>query len=56
MKEQDDPRIKIFSFQKNTGSRIARNNNIKHAKGDYVAVINSDDVWMLDKLENKSVF
>src|SRR4028119_584427 len=30
IKQYDDPRITLFSFDKNTGARVARNNSIKH--------------------------
>ncbi len=56
IKQYDDPRIKLFSFEKNSGARVARNNSIKHATGEYIAVINSDDVWMLNKLEKQVNF
>ena len=56
IKQYDDPRIKLFSFDKNTGARVARNNSIKHAIGEYIAVINSDDVWILNKLEKQVKF
>jgi glycosyltransferase involved in cell wall biosynthesis/multidrug resistance efflux pump len=56
IKQYDDPRITLFSFDKNTGARVARNNSIKHAKGEYIAVINSDDVWLLNKLEKQVNF
>jgi glycosyltransferase involved in cell wall biosynthesis len=56
IKQYDDPRIKLFSLEKNSGARVARNNSIKHARGEYIAVINSDDVWTLNKLEKQVKF
>ena len=56
IKQYDDPRIKLFSLEKNSGARVARNNSIKHAIGEYIAVINSDDVWTLNKLEKQVKF
>lgn len=46
----EDPRIHIVS-QANRGLAGARNTGIATARGAFVALLDSDDMWMPDKLE-----
>ena len=46
----DDPRIKIVQ-QANRGLAGARNTGIRHSTGDYIALIDADDLWTTDKIE-----
>lgn len=41
---QKDSRIKLFS-QPNGGSASARNNGIRRAEGQYIALLDADDLW-----------
>ena len=45
-----DPRIKIVT-QENRGLAGARNTGIRESSGEYIALLDSDDVWSPTKLE-----
>ncbi|MFW7385519.1 glycosyltransferase family 2 protein [Vagococcus fluvialis] len=55
-KIKKDLRIKLFKLQNNCGAAIARNSSIKHAIGDYLAFLDSDDSWYKDKLRKQILF
>lgn len=48
-----DPRIRLYSFERNRGACPAMNNNLREAKGEFIAVLNSDDLFIPDKLEKQ---
>lgn len=47
----DDPRIRFVRLARNRGQPVARNAGIAHAQGDWVALLDSDDEWLPQKLE-----
>ena len=49
----NDERIVYIKQAKNLGASAARNNGIDLAKGKYIAFQDSDDTWLLDKLEKQ---
>lgn len=51
-----DNRVKVFNNKINSGAAVSRNNSIRNATGDFLAFIDSDDLWLPDKLEKQLVF
>lgn len=49
LEQYNDPRIRLVQ-QKNRGLSGARNTGIKAAQGIYVAMLDADDFWTVDKL------
>lgn len=53
---RSDPRVKVYQNAENSGAAISRNLAIDIARGDYLAFIDSDDLWVRDKLEKQLAF
>lgn len=51
-----DNRIRYIELEKNSGVAVARNRGIEEAKGNYIAFLDSDDLWKKDKLETQVQF
>lgn len=50
--ESDYPSIRLIK-QSNLGVSSARNKGIKYSKGQWIALLDSDDEWLPDKLEKQ---
>jgi len=50
---QSDKRIKVFSNRTNLGAGAARNLAIEKSTGDWLAVLDADDVFIKDKLQKQ---
>lgn len=51
-----DCRIHYFKNEKNSGAAISRNKALREAKGQWIAYLDSDDLWMPEKLEKQIKF
>lgn len=55
-KAREDHRIQVFRSEVNQGAAKTRNNSLSHAKGRYIAFLDSDDLWTAEKLEHQLAY
>lgn len=51
-----DDRIRYLKNEKNRGAAFSRNKALREAKGKWIAFLDSDDLWMNEKLEKQIKF
>lgn len=51
-----DDRIKLFINEKNSGAAASRNWALREATGKWIAFLDSDDLWLSEKLEKQLAF
>lgn len=52
----NDSRIRYFKNEKNSGAALSRNRALREARGQWIAFLDSDDLWMPEKLEKQINF
>lgn len=53
VREYHDDRIRLISNDQNSGVSYTRKHGMEAANGEWIAVLDSDDAWMPDKLEKQ---
>lgn len=56
MQRYESHKIHCFYCEENAGPANARNVGLKHARGRYLAFVDSDDLWEQDKLKRQLAF
>ena len=49
----EDSRIRVITLEKNEGVASARNHAAEAASGDWIAFLDSDDIWLPEKLDRQ---
>ena len=47
----EDPRVRIISHEVNKGAALSRNDGMQAARGEYIAIMDSDDIALPTRLE-----
>ena len=56
IKSNSETRIRLLIHQKNLGAAVSRNFALGEAKGTWIAFLDSDDLWLPEKLEKQIAF
>lgn len=52
----EDNRIRYLKNEKNSGAAVSRNRALREAEGRWIAFLDSDDIWLPEKLEKQIAF
>lgn len=52
----NEDRIRYFKNEKNQGAALTRNRALREANGEWIAFLDSDDLWRPEKLEKMLLF
>lgn len=53
---KQDSRIRYIRNERNSGAALSRNRALREARGRWIAFLDSDDLWMPEKLERQIQF
>lgn len=56
LRKLSDPRIEVYTLSENRHISYATNYGFSKVKGEYLAIMDSDDLWVPDKLEKQLEF
>jgi glycosyltransferase involved in cell wall biosynthesis len=56
IRDFSDTRIKVFAHEKNRGAVVTERTCFENSVGEYIAILNSDDMFLPDKLEKQVKF
>lgn len=56
IKQYKDDRIKLFINTSNMGAAYSRNKALRESRGEWIAFLDSDDIWESEKLEKQINF
>ncbi len=53
LRAYDDPRVRCFRMESNSGQNVARNRGLDVAHGTWIKFLDSDDVWLPDRIAHQ---
>ncbi|MGN0712019.1 MAG: glycosyltransferase family 2 protein [Anaerovoracaceae bacterium] len=56
LNDTKETRVKVIKNEKNSGAAVSRNRALREANGRWIAFLDSDDLWSVDKLEKQIAF
>lgn len=56
LRQVKDPRVQLIELEHNSGGTRPRNEGIARSQGEFIALLDSDDEWLPEKLEKQYQF